>query len=153
MQRFSRYGWWFAVFGIMAFLVVALRQCGIDPVPSARSLDDWELSELVEHLNVRGLNVHLRSTQENGAIAQTAFLTLTDRNWRSLNALKKDKKCIHEWRGVLFCERVGESDTAHFADQWGDQCLTVGPFLFYGDVELLHRVRSALTSSAPLELH
>ncbi len=153
MQRFSRYGWWFVVLGIMACLVVAFRQCGINPVPSARSLDDWELSELVEHLNVKGLNVHLQSTQQNGAIGQTAFLTLTERNWRSLNALKKDKKCIHEWRGVLFCERVGESDTAYFAEQWGDQCLAVGPFLFYGDTELLHRVRSALTSSAPLEVH
>lgn len=152
MQRFSNYGWWFVAFGIMVFLTVAFRQCGGDPMPSARSLDDWDLSELVEQLNLMGLKFRLRSTQQNGTLGQTAFLTVTDKDWHSLNSLQKDKRRIHDWRGVLFCERVGESSATHLTDQWGEQCLAVGPFLFYGDTELLHRVRTALTPFAPLEV-
>lgn len=153
MQRFSRYGWWFGVFGMMVVLTVAFRQCGSDPVQSARSVYDWDFSELVEHLNQMGLNVRLRSTQASGTLGQTAFLMVSEKDWRSLNSLKKDNNRIHEWRGVLFCERVGQSDASHLTDQWGDHCLAVGPFLFYGDTELLGQVRSALHPYAPAGLH
>jgi hypothetical protein len=95
------------------------------------------------------VKVQLRSTQQNGAIGQTAFLTFTDKNWRSLNALKKDSEHIHEWHGVLFCERVGERDATPLTNQWGNHCRAVGPFLFYGDAELLRQVRDALIPFAP----
>lgn len=149
MQRFSRYIWWSAALAIMFLLAVAFRQRGTDAVSSARPIGDWSIVELAEHLNRMGVKVRLRSTQASGAVGQTAFLTFTERDWRSLNALKKDARFIHEWRGVLFCERVGENDSANLTDQWGDHCLMVGPFLFYGDTDLLHRVHAALAPLAP----
>jgi hypothetical protein len=37
-----------------------------------------------------------------------------------------------------------EAFCSHMTLQWGDGSLVVGPFLFYGDRELLGRVRAAL---------
>jgi len=149
MQRFSRYGWWSAAFVAMILLAFVSRQLGLDARSSSHSIDDWSIVELADELNRMGVRVQLRSTQQNGTVGQTAFLTFTDKNWRSLNALKKDSRHIHEWRGVLFCERVGERDATHLTNQWGNHCLAVGPFLFYGDAELLRQVRDALTPFAP----
>jgi len=149
MQRFSHYGWWFAAFVAMILLALVARQLGIDARSSSRSIGDWSIVELADQLNRMGVKVQLRSTQQNGTVGQTAFLTFTDKNWRSLNALKKDANHIHEWRGVLFCERVGESDATHLTAQWEHHCLAVGPFLFYGDSELLRQVRDTLSPFAP----
>jgi hypothetical protein len=148
MQRYSRYGWWSVPFVIMILLAVVFRRSGADAV-HARSIDDWSIVELTEQLKLTGVKVRLRSTQQNGVVGQTAFLIFTEKDWRSLNTLKKDSKHIHEWRGVLFCERVGESDSTHLTTQWGDHCLAVGPFLFYGDAEHLRQVRDALIPFAP----
>jgi hypothetical protein len=133
----------------MFLLALVSRQLGIHARSSSRSIDHWSLIELADQLNRMGVKVQLRFTQQDGTIGQTAFLTVTDKNWRSLNALKKDSKHIQEWRGVLFCERVGECDVTHLTTQWGNHCLEVGPFLFYGDAELLRQVRDALIPFAP----
>lgn len=148
MQRFSRYGWWTVAFVTMILLAVISRPRRDGAAPAARPIGDWDIPELVEHLNRSGVQVQLRSTVKNGADGLTAFLTATDKDWPSLNSLNKDAKRIRDWSGVLFCERVGESDVTHFTDQWGDRCLVVRPFLFYGDAGLLHRVGAALAPMA-----
>jgi hypothetical protein len=55
---------------------------------------------------------------------------------------------IEEWGGTLYCERLGENHLTYLADEWGEDSLTVGRFIFYGDAELLIRVRDALASTA-----
>jgi hypothetical protein len=132
----------------MTLLATAFRQCGIDPAPSARPLDDWDFSELAEHLHHSGVEVRLRSTREDGAFDRTVFLTVIDKDWNDLNALNKDARRIREWHGVVSCERMGENVT-RATHVLGDRCLVVGPFLFYGDAEMLQRVRTALAPLAP----
>jgi hypothetical protein len=134
---------------MMILLAVVSRQLGIAARSSSRSINDWGIVELADQLNRIGVKVQLRSTQQNGTIGQRAFLTSTDKDWHSLNALKKDPNHIGAWRGVLYCERVGEGDATHLTNQWGYHCLAVGPFLFYGDADLLRQVRDALLAFAP----
>lgn len=148
MQRFSRYGWWSAALVTMIVLAVASRPRRAESLPSPRPIEDWSLVELVDHLNRMGVDVRLRSTLEGGTIGPTVFLTTIDKDWRSLNALNKDPKRIGEWRGVLYCERADDS-SARVIRIWEDRGLVVGPFLFYGDAELLHRVGVALAPFAP----
>lgn len=149
MQYVSRYGWWPAAFVMMILLALVSRQLGIAARSSSRSINDWGIVELADQLNRMGVKVQLRSTQQNGPIGQMAFLTSTDKDWHNLNALKKDPNHIGAWHGVLYCERVGESHATHLTNQWGYHCLAVGPFLFYGDAELLRQVRDALLAFAP----
>jgi hypothetical protein len=146
MPRFARYGLCFAAVAAMALLVASVRKRGADATSVSGSIYGWDISELAAHLNRMGVEVRLRAVAMDGPIANSAYLTTTAKEWKDLNALPKDAKRIREWRGTLYCERVGESDATHLIEQWGDHCLAVGPFLFYGDAEMLERVRKALAS-------
>ena len=123
------------------------------PAASAVPPDDWDIPQLVAYLNDAGLGLRVVSALKNGVIDQTAFLTTSSKEWDDLNHLPKDPKQIHRWQGTLYCERgragfLMRDDWSALVRQWGDCCLVVGPFLFYGDRELLDRVRAALTALA-----
>jgi hypothetical protein len=118
------------------------RHCSPEaPLP----LDDWDIPQFVAYLNGKGLGLRLVSTLKNGRIGQSAFLTTRDLEWMDLNPLSKAPKHIDQWRGTLYCERgVSEPNWSRLTGQWGDRWLAVGPFLLYGDRELLARVRAAI---------
>jgi hypothetical protein len=117
------------------------------PAPPAVPLDDWDIPRLVDHLNGKGLGLRVVSTSKDGVVHQRAFLTTTGKEWADLNRLQKDRKQIDQWRGTLYCERGPGGDmSAALTLQWGDCCLVVGPFLFYGDPDLLARARAALAA-------
>jgi hypothetical protein len=81
---------------------------------------------------------------KGGDARYTAFLT-TDIEWENLNRLVKDSKRINEWRGTLYCERErGNDNWWSLTQQWGANYLIVGPFLLYGDRELLVLVRDTV---------
>jgi hypothetical protein len=132
----------------MIVLAVASRPRRAESLPASRPIEDWSIVELVEHLNRMGVEVRLRSTQEDGTLGQAVYLTTIDKEWIALNRLNKDKNRINEWHGVIYCERTGQYMSSVF-QLWGDHRLVVGPFLFYGDAELLNRVRAALAPFAP----
>jgi hypothetical protein len=148
MLRFTRFGLCFASVAATAFLIVSVRKPSADPTSVSRSIHEWDIPELAVHLNRMGVEVRLRSIPRQGPVGRSAFLTTTAKEWNDLNALTKDPTHIEEWGGTLYCERLGESHMTYLADQWGEYSLTVGPFIFYGDVELLIRVRDALASAA-----
>lgn len=149
MRRLTRYGLLSATLGTMILLPVTIRQYRASPTSSTRPFEDWNIMDLVEHLNQMGLNLQLRSTTANGSIGSTVYLTTAEKRWTDLNFLNKDAKRIHEWEGVIYCERIKGGDTALALGLWGDRCLIVGPFLFYGDGELLRSIRGALAPVAP----
>ncbi|HZV05507.1 MAG TPA: hypothetical protein VE999_10520 [Gemmataceae bacterium] len=148
MQRFTRYGLFFSALGATTLLAVSVRRQGADPTTSIRPIHDWDIADLAVHLNRMGVEVRLRAVPRNGTLNRMAFLTSTSKEWEDLNALNKDVRRIQEWRGTLYCEWVGENDVSYLFGQWGDHCLLVRPFVFYGDVELLERVRTALAPFA-----
>ena len=132
------------VLAAVILLVVGVgRRKGGRAAPAV-PLDDWNIPQLVAHLNGEGLALRLVSTQKNGAICQAAFLTTTDKEWDELSRLAKKQEWIGRWRGTLYCKRNrGGEELAYL---WGDYHLVVGPFLFFGDPELLERVQTALAS-------
>jgi hypothetical protein len=132
---------------LLAFVAVTLLVVGVGRRKGGRAtpavpLDDWDIPQLVAYLNGEGLALRLVPTQKNGAISQAAFLTTTDKEWDELSRLAKKQEWIGRWRGTLYCKRnMGGEELAY---QWGDYHLVVGPFLFFGDPELLARVQAAL---------
>jgi hypothetical protein len=136
---------------VSASLAVWIGQRVHGPATSDVPPDDWDIPRLVAHLNDQGLGLRMVSTLKTDVIDQTAFLTTTNKKWQVLNRLPKDHKQIDLWRGTLYCElgRDGlfmRDDWSALTSQWGDCCLVIGPFLFYGDRELLGRVRAALAA-------
>jgi hypothetical protein len=147
MIRLARYGWPCAALVALTWLAIAIQLRGTDPAPPPPPLDDWDIPQLAEHLNRAGLPVRLLSTQKNGRIGYTAFLTMTDKEFDDLNALAKVLDRIQQWHGTIYCERGGKNDSANLLQQWGEYGWAAGPFVFYGDTQLLDRIRAAL---APL---
>ena len=148
MHHFRRYGLLFTALPAMTLLAISLGHRLGNPVPDQRSLHDWDIPELADHLNRAGLQVRLQSTRKDGVIGSTAYLTTTAKDWDDLNRLQKVPSRLREWRGTVYCEHVGGDDRAYLVRLWGDHCLVSGPFIFYGDAELLQRIGAILAPSA-----
>jgi hypothetical protein len=148
MHRFPRHYLLSTALMAMTLLAVSLGQRFSNPAPELRSLDHWDIPELADHLNRAGVQLRLCSPQKNGTIAQTAFLTATDKGWDDLNPLIKHPSRLPTWRGTVYCERAVGRDAAELVALWSDPCLVVGPFVFYGDAKLLERIHTVL---APFE--
>jgi hypothetical protein len=151
MHHFRRYGLLFTALPAMTLLAISLGHRLGNPVPDQRSLHDWDIPELADHLNRAGLKVRLSSTRINGSIGHNAFLTNTEKDWDQLNRLAIDPhpNQLPAWRGTVYCERVTGKDPADLLRPWGGHCLVVGSFIFYGDAELLERIGAALAPFAP----
>jgi hypothetical protein len=127
-------------------LGVAIGQrMNVSAGPSVQLMDDWDIPQLVAYLNGKGLGLHLVSTQKCGVNPDTAFLTTIDQEWCEFNGLTNDPQNVAQWKGTLYCERGPHwSFWSHQIRQWGECCAVVGPFLLYGDRELLVKVCAAL---------
>jgi hypothetical protein len=140
MRRFSRNFVICVSFMAMTLLVVCWVQCRVPSQP----LERWHIAELVEQLNRAGLEIRTIAVQEVGPHEQSAFLTTTQQDWHYLNRLVKDAKRIHEWKGVVYCERRTPSSPELIVPECAQYSLEVGPFYFFGDSELLARIGTAL---------
>ncbi len=148
MKRFRRYGLLSTAVLAMTFLAFSVGQCLGPRASTQRSLDTWDIPELVDHLNRAGLHVQLHSPRKDGLIIHNAFLTTTQKEWDELNRLgiNPGPSRVQEWCGIVCCERAGERELEHA--HWEGHYLVVGPFTFYGDAELLGRIRAILAPSA-----
>jgi hypothetical protein len=140
MRRISRNLKRCAPFMAMAFLAVCWVQCHVQPLP----LDNWTIPELVEQLSRAGVEVRTVGVQKESPHEQSAFLTTTEQDWHYLNRLVKDRKRIHEWKGIVYCERRTPTTPEPVVPDCEQYSLEVGPFFFFGDTELLARIGTAL---------
>jgi hypothetical protein len=78
-------------------------------------------------------------------VENSALRTTTAKDWREFLALPKSPEAIDLWRGTIYCERLNQPGSRDpQVGLWGECCLVVGPFLFFGDRDLLRRIRVAL---------
>jgi hypothetical protein len=106
------------------------------------------VTDLADHLGERGLKLRVVATGKGSPRDRVAFLT-KDKAWSELNVLPLRVEELHRWRGAVFCERLNQPGSRDpQIELWGDSCLLAGPFLFFGDQDLLDRIRGIL-SDAP----
>lgn len=148
MRRFPRYCFVTTAMVAMTLLASSVGKRLDDRRAELRSLDEWDIPKLADYLNRAGLQVQLCSSQKSGWITRNAYLTTTPKSWDELNRLgiNPGPSRIHEWRGVVYCERLGKGEPG-----FNLLChsLVVGPFLFYSDSELLRRIEAILAPSRP----
>jgi hypothetical protein len=70
------------------------------------------------------------------------YLTAAPTSWETLNGLPRMPERAVRWHGVAHCRRCGVEQP--FVDHWGEHGLAAGPFLFFGDPDLLTQIRVAL---------
>jgi len=52
----------------------------------------------------------------------------------------------NHWKGFVFCERISKQCTIPEGTirDWGEHAMQIGPLLFFGDPDLLRRIRKAI---------
>lgn len=129
---------------VVASLLVARRALRA-PSDGGHQLDDWDVPRLVDHLRKEGLDLRVVSTREGGKARHNAYLTASGKGWKELNLMLKVPEQAEQWRGSLYVELCQHPEVR--ASYWGDCCLVAGPFVFFGDRDLLARVRAILGRS------
>jgi hypothetical protein len=127
----------------------ALRPGGPPARPAPRR-DDWDVPRLVERLHARGLDLHVTPVIRGGPTGRSVYLSETERDWIDLSRLRAAREYVGEWRGVVLCEWNGPrgGDYARVST-WGDACVELPPFVFFGDPALRDRIEEALNDDEP----
>jgi hypothetical protein len=113
--------------------------------PLHPGLQDWDIEDIAEHLHGAGLSFRVVAVAERGDPGDSAYLTTTALTWRDLNQLRKVPERLADWEGTVYCERaLWEDDRSVRRAVWHGCCLCAGPFIFFGDPDLLERIRAAL---------
>jgi hypothetical protein len=128
--------------------VVAWRHASPRRPADGPKLDGWDIGQLVRRLGERGIRLRRLSASRHYVTEDSAYLTLTDAPFESLDTLaKRGGAPDPRWNGSLFCALVRNPEArAQMAQLWEDEDgpPVVGPFVFYGDRRLLARVREVL---------
>jgi hypothetical protein len=69
------------------------------------------------------------------------------RSREQLRRLGRYRECADRWEGIVFCERVANQSPipeSFIRDNWGDYGLHVGPFVLFGDPDLLRRIAKVI---------
>lgn len=137
---------------IVSLLVAMLALAGWQSATWQRSplpLSHWGLAEIIAHLRDAGLDLRVVSTSLAGPVDRSAFLTRTDKTWLELSSTPAARHHIGRWKGTLFVRRCrGDAAAEAEIEDWGDSCAVAGPFVFFGDAELLGQVRVAIGEGA-----
>jgi hypothetical protein len=137
-----------ALAGLVLVTSSQLPTAGVaQPPPGA--INNWSMADLLRHAQSRGLRLHPTPTGLGRPLHRNAFFSERDTTWDRLNVLPKDPAAIARWAGVVYCERVTELGvTEEEVESWGEYALAIGPFVFFGDPELLARLRAAFPAES-----
>jgi hypothetical protein len=145
-----------AAIGLPVFLTMLLWDPAYSRMPARSSspwhsgLQRWDIPDLAEHLHATGLAFQVLAITEGLPTTDRAYLTTTAMTWRELDRLAKLPERLDDWNGVVYCERnIDELNREARMNIWRGCCLRAGPFLMFGDPELLMEIRSALQASSP----
>lgn len=103
------------------------------------------MADLAGRLKERLPGIHVISPRADGEFCNGAYLCGSAHKREDLDLawLRRQPEWAAHWTGVVFCDRMG-SQTQTYTTGWGDNGLQVCPFLFFGDAELIARIRDAL---------
>jgi hypothetical protein len=146
MRNFTRTAWVVAVgiaislSSLSAGLWLARR-----PPCSCAAMDDWKLEDLPWQLRRNGMELRAVSAPPNNPLWVGAYLTTTNKSREQLLLLPALRERIADWNGTVYYRKSISGDAGDAPDpNAGDCSMRVGPFLLFGDRELMARIRDTL---------
>ena len=128
-----------------ALLVVLVLVCHLCRSRSDNRLDTrgWQMTDFLEHLQKRGVRLHVVPATEQGRLSEGVYLTEDpDATRACLERRMKVVERIHEWRGTVWVGRASSWFDAEAAlARWGEYGSRIGDFLLFGDERLLRRIQ------------
>jgi hypothetical protein len=103
------------------------------------------MTDFLEHLQERGVQLHLVPATERGRLSEGVYLTEDpDATRASLDCKLKAVERIHEWRGTVWVGRASSwFDVEELLAEWGEYGCRIGDFILFGDELLLRRIQEA----------
>jgi hypothetical protein len=130
-----------------ALLVVLVLACHLCRFRCDNRLDTqgWQMTDFLEHLQKRGVRLHVVPATEHGGLSDGIYLTEDpDATWASVQRRMKAVERIHEWRGTVWVGRAYSwFDVEAVLARWGEYGCRIGDFLLFGDERLLRRIQEA----------
>jgi hypothetical protein len=102
------------------------------------------IPELVHLLEQNGPRLYRVSSMARHEMPKNVYLTTSPRTFDEVNALYKSPEAQDAWRGVVYCEVTSAAVQQDMLDQWGPLGMAAGPYVFFGDPELLRAIRATL---------
>jgi hypothetical protein len=116
------------------------------------------LTELAEVLSQQAPEWHRVPIMKNGSLELGFYLCSETRSWEQLTSVRRSYRdaarwrgvvhCAARWRGVVHCEYI--SNIMPVAEwniqEWGEHAMRIGPFLFFGDPDMLRRIDKIIRS-------
>jgi hypothetical protein len=128
-----------------ALLVVLVLACHLCRVRSDKRLDTqgWQMTDFLEHLQKRGVQLHVVPASERGMLSEGVYLTEEpDATRASMESKPKVVERIHQWRGTVWVGRAYPwFDVEEVLAEWGEYGCRIGDFMLFGDELLLRRIQ------------
>jgi hypothetical protein len=129
---------------LLVVVVIASQLCQFG---SASRLDTrgMSLSDFIEQLRQRGVQLHGIPAAKHGTLFEGAYLTEdAAATWESMQHKRRAAAYIHEWHGTIWLGRaLCPLDAEGLLAQWGEYGCRVGDFILFGDRRLLERIQEA----------
>lgn len=111
----------------------------------------WQLPQLVEHLNGRGLRLRAVPSRQDGQWDDTIYLTQDQSaTWETFQRKNLNVERIADWQGSVYLHRIGPwTDLESHLIGWKEHGARIGDFLLFGDLALLDRIRDSLGQPRP----
>jgi hypothetical protein len=137
--------WGAALSSLLAVLLLALVLVRTPPERPPHT-EASNLSEFVEHLRLRGVQLYVVSRARQGG-GPDRHLYLTEdptATWDALASKARLVERLHQWRGTVCVESQFTGLTDEVAvDQWGVNGCRIGNFVLFGDDRVLRRIEDA----------
>jgi hypothetical protein len=102
-----------------------------------------DLHDLAFRLRQSGLDLRGVSPREDGLWLNPVYLTNTEYGVAELKKLTVNPKAVERWKGTVI---VFSDETIDTTD-WGENGFDWGPFVFFGDKNILLEIARALETS------
>jgi hypothetical protein len=136
--------------GCLAAAVVLFSQ----PCSSGQRLiktTGWSLTQFVDHLDSRGLGLHVVPTHKSGNWSNSIYLAADpEASWPELQKKSRSLERIEQWHGVVLLERLTNGPGPKWdVEQWGENGLQIDRFVLFGDAELIRKIGQSVVEPKP----
>jgi hypothetical protein len=140
---------WIVVSVFLAAVVAVPLTCWMRTSPATPPPALTELTtiaELTTVLSQQAPELHTVPIVKNGSLERGFYLSTASRSWEQLGAVTRSARDAAKWQGVVYCEYVSNIMPVSEGDiqEWGEHGMQIGPFLFFGDPDLLRRIEQII---------
>jgi hypothetical protein len=133
---------WIVVSIFLAAVIAVPWTCGLRSrtVPPPTHPELSTLTELADLLSQAAPELRMVTTAKNGNFESGIYLCKESRSREQLRLLPRTSRDVGKWQGVVYCERIGNTLPEWEIQEWDEHAMQIGPFLFFGDTDLLRRI-------------